>query len=97
MPVGLERDAGEECRIDRSALGLEGVDDLLHVGGVPEGDDVEDETEGAEGFLLPLSVSAGEFAAIAVTDAPGELVPVFLTVELDENADRACERNGVLT
>ena len=68
------------------SLGLEVLDDGLHVGGVPEGDRVEHEAEGAELFLLPFPETRGEFAASAVADTPGEAVAIFLPIELNEDA-----------
>ena len=67
-------------------MGLEVLDDGLHVGGVPEGDHVEHEAESAEFFFLPFPVACGELAASTVTDPPGEAVAVFLPIELDEDA-----------
>ena len=86
MSMSKGRDAGEFGRINCVPLGLEVRDDDLHVGGVPEGDDVEHETEGAELFLLPFPVACGELAAATVADAPSEAVAVFLAIELNEDA-----------
>ena len=72
------RDAGEFGRINRVPMSLEVLDDGLHIGGVPEGDDVEHEAEGTELFLLPFPVACGELAATAARArfslrAPGTL------------------------
>ena len=77
MPISKGRDPGEFARIDRASMGLEILDNGLHVGGVPEGDHVEHEAESAEFFFLPFPVACGEFAASTVTHAPGEAVAVF--------------------
>ena len=86
MSMSKRRDAGEVGRIDSVSLGLEVFDDGLHVSGVPEGDHVEHEAEGAELFLLPFPVARGELAAATVADAPGETVAIFLPIELNEDA-----------
>ena len=86
MPMSKGRDAGELVGINRASMGLEVLDDGLHVRGVPEGDHVEHEAESADFFFLPSPVAGGELAASTVTHAPGEAVAVFLPIELDEDA-----------
>ena len=66
--------------VDGMAIGLELGDGGVEVGGVPEGDAVEDEAEGAELVFHSFSVGLPELAFAAVEDVAGEVVAAFLEV-----------------
>ena len=63
---------------------------FLHVDGVPMDDGVQGQTESAKLFLLPLTERASDFAPLAMVNPAPELVPQFLTVQL--NQDSPAER-----
>src|SRR5208282_5325243 len=82
---GYRREAGDiggEWR--RSGL-AELSQGFLHVDGVPMYNGVEGQSEGSELLFLALTQGASDFAALAVMDAPAELVAQFLPVELEQD------------
>ena len=87
---------GESCdvlRVGVLSLVSQLVHGFLHVDGVPVGDGIEDQSECAQLFFLPLSQGVSDFAAVAMMDSPCQFVALFLPVELDEDA--AAERGIV--
>lgn len=72
--------------VDRASFPFDLANDFLHVDGVPVGNGVEDQTEDAKVFLLPLPQRISDFPALAQEQLAAEAVAGFLPVELDENA-----------
>jgi hypothetical protein len=84
-----ERGEPREIRVlDHPALGLELSDDFLHVDRIPVHDDVEQQTERAELFLLPLAQGANDALSAARTEIVAA-IKVYGLPALDKLADSA--------
>ena len=68
------------------ALGAQSIERGVHMDRVPRSDETDHHAERAELVFLPLAVALAQFAALAVEDDPGELIPARAAVELDEDA-----------
>lgn len=86
MPVPEGREPGDVARIDGEPLGLNLLDRRADVDGIPEHDDVEDEAERTELLFLVLSAGLADLTTLAMADDPGQAMPVFVAIELGENA-----------
>ncbi len=86
MPPQDGRQTRDVAWVDGLAIGGQFCDGLLHVDSVPMDDGVEGETECPELFFLTLPQCITNFATISVIDFAGELVPEFLTIQLNEYA-----------
>ena len=53
--------------------------------GVPERDCVDDETREPQLIFLSFPIGLTDLALLAVKSGPGERVPPFLAIELDED------------
>ena len=71
------RQAAHILVVHAEALGPELVERGIHVDRVPEHDDVHHKTERTELVLLALVVALPQFAALAVKDGAGELLPTL--------------------
>jgi hypothetical protein len=80
------RQPGNVVGQDLVSLGPELIERRIHVNGVPEHDEVDDESERTKLVLLSLAIALAQFAALAMEEDAGELMASFATVELDEDA-----------
>src|SRR5262245_10488434 len=80
------RQAGHILAPDLEALLAELPQRRVHVDGVPEHDDVDDQTERAQLVLLPLAIPLAQLATLAVENGAGKHVPALAAIELDEDA-----------
>ena len=71
--------------LEHVALGAQLVEDNVHVPGVPERDCVDNEAESSHLIFLSFPIGLTDLALLAVKSGPGERVPPFLTIELDED------------
>ena len=69
MPPDERRQPSEIGFVDRPALALELGQHFRHVDRVPVNDDVEQQAQRTELFLLPLAQGAADFAAFTEEDA----------------------------
>jgi len=58
----------------------------VHVNGVPEYDEIDDEPERAQLVLLAFAIALAEFATFAMESDVREPMPSFATVELHQDA-----------
>ena len=86
MGVAEWGEAGHVLGSRLVSLGPEPLERCVHVDGVPQHHDVDDEAKGAELVLLPLAVALPELAAPAVEDGSGEPMASLVAVELDQDA-----------
>jgi hypothetical protein len=67
-------------------LGPELIERRIHVNGVPEHDEVDDESERTKLVLLSLAIAQAQFSTLAMKEDAGELMASFAPIELDEDA-----------
>ena len=67
-------------------LGPELIERHIHVNGVPEHDEVDDESERTKLVLLSLAIALAQFSTLAMKEDAGELMASFAPIELDEDA-----------
>ncbi len=69
-------------RLNRVAFAAKLSQDGVRVQRVPQDDDVDDQTEGAELIFLALTVALVQLATLAVENVAGQAVAAFAEIEL---------------
>jgi len=76
------RQARDIFRPDIVTFGVELTESGIHVDGVPEYDEIDDQAERSELIFLSFTIALAQFAALSMKDDAGELVAAFSAIEL---------------
>ncbi len=90
MSPDERRESGEIGVFDHPALDFELGYHFLHIDRIPVNDDVKQQAQRTEFFLLPLPQRAADFAAFTQEDTPAEAMAQFVTIQLREDAASEC-------